>query len=74
MTSFNMSNGTLRGSFGGYDGQNDYGSNMSYQDEYKPQIYRVRRFDQIQCICAISLTLIHDTRRFTPMSPFMNWK
>lgn len=46
MSSFNMSNGALRGSFGGYDGQNDYGSNMSYQDEYKPQIYRVRRFDQ----------------------------
>jgi len=42
MSSFNMSNGALRGSFGGYDGQNDYGSNMSYQDEYKPQIYRVR--------------------------------
>lgn len=45
--SFNMSNGVSRGSFGGYDGQNDYGSNVSYQDEYKPQIYRVRRFDQI---------------------------
>ena len=28
-------------SFGGYDGSNDYGS-MSYQEEHKPQIYRVR--------------------------------
>jgi hypothetical protein len=45
--SFNMSNGVSRGSFRGYDSQNDYGSNMSYQEEYKPQIYRVRRFDQL---------------------------
>ncbi|KAJ5974314.1 hypothetical protein N7481_011524 [Penicillium waksmanii] len=35
-----MSNGVSRGSFGGYDGQNNYGSNVSYQEEYKPQIYR----------------------------------
>ncbi|KAJ6021431.1 hypothetical protein N7540_006935, partial [Penicillium herquei] len=37
--SFNMSNGA-RGSFGGYDQSHDYGSTMSYQEEYKPQIYR----------------------------------
>ncbi|KAJ5728221.1 hypothetical protein N7493_004551, partial [Penicillium malachiteum] len=37
--SFNMSN-SARGSFGGYDQSQDYGSTMSYQEEYKPQIYR----------------------------------
>lgn len=40
--SFGMSNGVPRGSFGGYDGANEYRSNMSYQDDDKPQIYRVR--------------------------------
>ncbi|KAJ5574116.1 uncharacterized protein N7459_008543 [Penicillium hispanicum] len=40
MSSFGMSNGMSRGSFGGYDGTNDYGSTMPYQDEDKPQIYR----------------------------------
>ncbi|KAJ5263589.1 Glycoside hydrolase superfamily [Penicillium angulare] len=39
MASFNMSNGA-RGSFGGYDGTTENGSMMSYQEEYKPQIYR----------------------------------
>lgn len=42
MSSFNMSNGASRGSYGGYDGKNDNGSMMSYQEEYAPQIYRVR--------------------------------
>lgn len=41
MSSFGYSNGISR-SFGGYDGTNEYGSVMSYQEEYKPQIYRVR--------------------------------
>ncbi|KAJ5649986.1 uncharacterized protein N7484_003709 [Penicillium longicatenatum] len=40
MSSFNMSNGASRGSYGGYDGKNDNGSMMSYQEEYAPQIYR----------------------------------
>ncbi|KAJ5524833.1 hypothetical protein N7494_011483 [Penicillium frequentans] len=40
MSSFNMSNGASRGSYGGYDGINDNGSMMSYQEEYTPQIYR----------------------------------
>jgi hypothetical protein len=42
MSSFGYPNGLPRSSFGGYDGANDYGSVVSYQDEYKPQIYRVR--------------------------------
>lgn len=42
MSSFGYPNGLARTSFGGYDGANDYGSVMSYQEEYKPQIYRVR--------------------------------
>lgn len=46
MSSFGMSNGMSRGSFGGYDGSNEYGSTMSQQDDYKPQIYRVRHFIQ----------------------------
>ncbi|KAJ5689605.1 hypothetical protein N7462_003997 [Penicillium macrosclerotiorum] len=37
MSSFGMSNGASRGSFNGYDGSNDYGSAISYQE---PQIYR----------------------------------
>lgn len=41
MSSFGYHNGHPR-SFSGYDGSNDYGSVMSYQEEYKPQIYRVR--------------------------------
>ncbi|KAJ5099357.1 hypothetical protein N7532_006358 [Penicillium argentinense] len=40
ISSFNMSNGASRGSFAGYEGSNEYGSNMSYQEEYAPQIYR----------------------------------
>jgi hypothetical protein len=43
MSSFGMSNGMSRSSFGGYDGGNDYGSNGQYQNQSeKPQIYRVR--------------------------------
>lgn len=43
MSSFGVSNGASRGSFNGtYDGGNDYGSMMSYQEDLKPQIYRVR--------------------------------
>jgi hypothetical protein len=45
MSSFGVSNGASRGSFNGnYDGGNDYGSMMPYQEEFKPQIYRVRYF------------------------------
>ncbi|KAJ6035030.1 hypothetical protein N7460_009205 [Penicillium canescens] len=40
MSSFGYANGLPRNSFNGYDGSNDYGSVMSYQEEYKPQIYR----------------------------------
>ncbi|KAJ5576075.1 hypothetical protein N7535_003001 [Penicillium sp. DV-2018c] len=39
MSSFGYTDGPQR-SFGGYDGANDNGSVMSYQEEYKPQIYR----------------------------------
>lgn len=43
MSSFGVSNGASRGSFNSnYDGGNDYGSMMTYQEEFKPQIYRVR--------------------------------
>jgi hypothetical protein len=43
MSSFGMSNGMSRSSFGGYDGGNDYGSQGPYQNQSdKPQIYRVR--------------------------------
>jgi hypothetical protein len=42
MSSFGYPSGAPRNSFNGYDGSNDYGSVMSYQEEYKPQIYRVR--------------------------------
>lgn len=43
MSSFGMSNGMSRSSFGGYDGGNDYGSTGQYQNQSeKPQIYRVR--------------------------------
>lgn len=31
-----------RGNFGGYEDSNGYGAMVPYQEEYKPQIYRVR--------------------------------
>ncbi|KAJ5134258.1 hypothetical protein N7526_005623 [Penicillium atrosanguineum] len=41
MSSFGMSNGMSRSSFGGYDGGNDYGSQGPYQNQSDtPQIYR----------------------------------
>jgi hypothetical protein len=45
--SFNYQNGVNhnsmhRASFGGYDDGNGYGAMVPYQEEYKPQIYRVR--------------------------------
>lgn len=44
--SFSFQNGmshhsNARGSFGRYDEPNGYGHTMSYQEDYKPQIYRV---------------------------------
>ncbi|KAF9895028.1 hypothetical protein FE257_004656 [Aspergillus nanangensis] len=41
--SFTYSNGAhhgSRGSFGGFEDMNGYGAMVSYQDEYRPQIYR----------------------------------
>ena len=57
--SFNYQNGVnhgsmQRGSFGGYDAPNGYGTMMSYQEDYKPQIYRVRF---IPCILDLILIL-----------------
>jgi hypothetical protein len=34
-------NAMPRSGFGGYDESNGYGAMMPYQEEYKPQIYRV---------------------------------
>lgn len=57
-TSFGMSNGIPRGSFGGYDGtSNEYGSNMSYQGDSKPQIYRVRAISSISLPDVILMVL-----------------
>ena len=68
--SSNMSN-AARGSFGGYDGQNENGSMMSYQEDYKPQIYRVRRLILTPRMHTYSQHLI---RRFILMCLFMKWK
>lgn len=39
---YNFTNGVSQSSsFGGYDGTNGYGVMMPYQEDYKPQIYRV---------------------------------
>jgi hypothetical protein len=33
--------GGARGSFGGFDDMNGYGAMVQYQEEYRPQIYKV---------------------------------
>jgi hypothetical protein len=33
--------GGVRGSFGGFDDMNGYGAMVQYQEEYRPQIYKV---------------------------------
>lgn len=71
MSSFGYPNGLPRTSFGGYDGGNDYGSVMSYQEEYKPQIYRVRGlYPHPQ---SMRLTRLKN-RLSTLMSLSMKWK
>lgn len=48
--SYSFTNGasqpSMQSNLGGYDGANGYGVMMPYQEEYKPQIYRV-------CFCPL---------------------
>lgn len=68
-SSFGMSNGISRGSFGG--ASNEHGSNMSYQGDDRPQIYRVRLISSISLPDVILMIL---NRRCTLISKSMKWK
>lgn len=76
MSSFGLSNGAAsRGSFNSnYDGGNDYGSMMSYQEDHGPQIYRVR-FDLTTRITQIySFSDNMTSRRCIPTSRSTRWR